>query len=169
MSERLENALKAARETRACLVGEGVVAEVPKVFRGQFGKEWKKAVVIADPRTWKAAGESVARALNAEPFLIEEGDFHAEMKYVDRVCAILASRPDCLPVAVGSGTINDVTKLASGRAGRPYMVVGTAASMDGYASYGASITYQNAKQTFPVRPRSPSSRTWMSCATHLRA
>jgi len=51
-------------------------------------------------------------------------------------------------VAVGSGTLNDLTKLASHRNGRPYMVVATAASMDGYTAFGASITYQGSKQTF---------------------
>ena len=53
-----------------------------------------------------------------------------------------------VPVAVGSGTINDLTKLAAHRTERPYMCVATAASMDGYTAYGASITYQGSKQTF---------------------
>jgi len=52
------------------------------------------------------------------------------------------------PVAVGSGTINDLTKLAAHRLGRPYMAVATAASMDGYTAFGASITYRGSKQTF---------------------
>jgi glycerol-1-phosphate dehydrogenase [NAD(P)+] len=53
-----------------------------------------------------------------------------------------------IPVAVGSGTINDLTKLAAHRTERPYLCVATAASMDGYTAFGASITYQGAKQTF---------------------
>ena len=53
-----------------------------------------------------------------------------------------------IPVAVGSGTINDLTKLAAHRVNRPYMVVATAASMDGYTAYGASITASGSKQTF---------------------
>ena len=53
------------------------------------------------------------------------------------------------PIAVGSGTINDLVKLAAHRAGRPaYLCVATAASMDGYTAFGASITFQGAKQTF---------------------
>jgi glycerol-1-phosphate dehydrogenase [NAD(P)+] len=53
-----------------------------------------------------------------------------------------------IPVAVGSGTINDLTKLAAHRVGRPYIVAAIAASMDGYSAYGASITYRGSKQTF---------------------
>ena len=61
--------------------------------------------------------------------------------------AVLAAS-QAIPVAVGSGTINDLTKLAAHRLGRPYMVVATAASMDGYTAYGASITHRGSKQTF---------------------
>src|SRR5206468_10081804 len=42
----------------------------------------------------------------------------------------------------------DLTKLAAHRLARPYMVVATAASMDGYTAYGASITTKGSKQTF---------------------
>jgi glycerol-1-phosphate dehydrogenase [NAD(P)+] len=49
---------------------------------------------------------------------------------------------------VGSGTINDLTKLSSSLVNRPYMSLATAASMDGYTAYGASITYKGSKQTF---------------------
>jgi glycerol-1-phosphate dehydrogenase [NAD(P)+] len=54
---------------------------------------------------------------------------------------------DGIPVAVGSGTINDLTKVASHLNNRQYMVVGTAASMDGYSAYGASITTAGSKDT----------------------
>ena len=55
---------------------------------------------------------------------------------------------DAIPVAVGSGTINDLVKLAAHRSGRPYLCAATAASMDGYTAFGASITHEGAKQTF---------------------
>lgn len=148
MTTKLEEALKAARDTRACIIGQGVLAELPKVFAEQFPEANGSALVIADPRTWAAAGSRVAEMLRAPSFLIEDQGLHAEMAFVDRVSQALAAHPGAVPVAVGSGTINDLTKLASGRANRPYLVVGTAASMDGYASYGASITYKNVKQTF---------------------
>jgi glycerol-1-phosphate dehydrogenase [NAD(P)+] len=72
---------------------------------------------------------------------------YADDRCVGEVQAALASLPG-IPVAVGSGTINDLTKLAAHRLGRPYMAVATAASMDGYTAYGASITQHGSKQTF---------------------
>ena len=52
-----------------------------------------------------------------------------------------------VPLAVGAGTVNDLTKLGAHLAGRPALVVATAASMDGYAAYGAAITRDGFKQT----------------------
>jgi glycerol-1-phosphate dehydrogenase [NAD(P)+] len=52
-----------------------------------------------------------------------------------------------VPIVVGSGTLNDITKLAAYRAGRQYMCVGTAASVDGYTAFGAAITRDGFKQT----------------------
>ena len=72
---------------------------------------------------------------------------HAEWKYIDRLDAVLA-QTDAVAIAVGSGTINDTTKLCSAHQQRPYMVVATAASMDGYVASGASITKDGKKQTF---------------------
>lgn len=51
-------------------------------------------------------------------------------------------------VAIGSGTVNDVTKLAAHRLGVPYIVLATAASMNGYASATASLIEGGHKQSF---------------------
>jgi len=82
-----------------------------------------------------------------DPFIFRGPDLHAEHRYVEELEGAFRTHK-AIPVAVGSGTINDLTKLASHRTDRPYMCVGTAASMDGYTAFGASITYQGAKQTF---------------------
>ena len=50
-------------------------------------------------------------------------------------------------MAVGSGVINDLTKRASDELGLRYMVVGTAASMDGYTAANSAITKDGMKQT----------------------
>lgn len=52
-----------------------------------------------------------------------------------------------LAIAVGSGTINDLTKLASFERSIPYIVVATAPSMNGYTSAIAAITIRGVKRT----------------------
>jgi glycerol-1-phosphate dehydrogenase [NAD(P)+] len=81
------------------------------------------------------------------PFVFDDPDLYAEHTFVERLQSWLAEH-DAVPIAVGSGTINDLTKLAAHRTGRQYLAVATAASMDGYTAFGASITFQGSKQTF---------------------
>ena len=54
---------------------------------------------------------------------------------------------EAIPVAVGSGTINDIVKRSAHERERPCMCVATAASMDGYTAFGASIEKDGLKQT----------------------
>lgn len=151
--ERLsvEEALRAARETRALVIDDDAIGSVPRVFSEQFGDQ--TAVIIADTNTWRVAGNAVSTALqnagvpSIEPFIFQDEDLYAEFRFVERLEESLKQH-SAIPVAVGSGTINDLTKLAAHRTGRSYLCVATAASMDGYTAFGASITYQGSKQTF---------------------
>lgn len=147
----LADALRAARDTRCLELGEGVLARTPRVFREQFGG--RAAVIVADTNTFAAAGEKVqetlasARHPTLEPFIFKSAGLYAEHGFVVELESALQQH-DAIPIAVGSGTINDLAKLAAHRVGRAYLCVGTAASMDGYTAFGASITHQGAKQTF---------------------
>ena len=82
------------------------------------------------------------------PFVYRDPALYAEIRFVRELEDALRAH-DAIPIAVGSGTINDLVKLAAHRVGRPgYLCVATAASMDGYTAFGASITSEGAKQTF---------------------
>lgn len=150
-SERIFSALQMASDTRVLRMGDGALAQTPEVFRECFGDV--PAVVVADTNTFAAAGLPVMDLLRqggldaAEPFIFDDPNLHAYDEHVLRLQELLAPG-HAIPIAVGSGTINDLTKLASHRCGRPYMTVATAASMDGYTAYGASITQDGSKQTF---------------------
>ncbi|MBA2449644.1 MAG: iron-containing alcohol dehydrogenase, partial [Chloroflexi bacterium] len=115
-----------------------------RVFEECFGD--RAAVVVADETTFAIAGLTVDRALRAsgrvvaDPFIFPlRAPLHADFPRVLELETALSAH-DALPAAVGSGTVNDLTKLAAHRLGRPYMAVATAASMDGYAAFGAAIT-----------------------------
>ncbi len=149
---RIENALRCADETKIVLIADNALKQIGSVFRECFGA--RTAQIIADPVTWQAAGQNAVEILQSEgitplndPFIFESAEIHAEMKHIETLKSSLA-KSDAIPVAVGSGTVNDLTKYASFLCGRSYMIAGTAASMDGYSSYGASIEHNSAKQTF---------------------
>jgi glycerol-1-phosphate dehydrogenase [NAD(P)+] len=147
----LAEALGSARETRALVIGRGVVRDTARIFQEQF--PGRRALIVADPTTFRIAGQATAAALQAAgiametPFLFTDPDVYAEFHFVETLESSLRGH-DAIAVAVGSGTINDLVKAASHRLGRPYLCVATAASMDGYTAFGASITFEDAKQTF---------------------
>lgn len=147
----IAEALHVARDTRRLELGPGVLPQTSRVFREQFGD--RPTVLIADTNTMAAAGQEVQRAFKAtgqavlEPFVFSDPALYAEHRFVEQLESSLRQH-SAIPVAVGSGTINDLTKLAAHRTGRPYVCFATAASMDGYSAYGASITFQGSKQTF---------------------
>ena len=160
--DKIERALERATDTKACLIGDGVLAETPSLFRGLF-EGADRAIVIDDPRTRAAAGEKVAEMLRAagaevsEHVLEPDGKvFHGDYRYAEEVreavkaAGVERNGKKIVPVAVGSGVVNDVTKRASGELGIPYLTVGTAASVDGYSSFGAALrSPEGAKQTYP--------------------
>lgn len=147
-------AIERATDTKALDTDYGSIDRTGQMFSRLF--PGKKATVIADCNTWNAAGRKVMAVLEEdgievyEPLIITDPELYAGWSYLEQVQAYLENT-DAIAIAVGSGTINDLVKLASHRIGRRYMIVGTAASMDGYTAFGASITKDGNKQTFSCR------------------
>ncbi|MCL2306029.1 MAG: sn-glycerol-1-phosphate dehydrogenase [Planctomycetaceae bacterium] len=148
---RIDTALRHADETLAVFPGENLLGQTPDFFGRLFNE--RKVVIVADENTYDAAGRAVdehfrsAKEYAVEPpFLFREAEFHADADHLEQLRSVLA-QTDAVPIAVGSGTINDLTKRAAFVCGRSYMVVATAASMDGYTAFGASIEDGGFKQT----------------------
>ena len=152
----VEEALKHTTDTKACTIGAGATDAAAGMFKELF-PDTKKAIIVEDPRTRAVAGERVEHLLEeagikcTRHVMCPGGEyFHAEYKWIDEVRGAIAAS-GAVPVAVGSGTINDIVKRSSEEVGVRYMVVGTAASMDGYTSFGAAITKDGMKQTLSCK------------------
>ncbi len=150
-NERIQAALRDASETRSVVIGAGTLAAADTTFAQCF--QDSPAVIVADEHTFVVAGGTVYEALRANGRTVEEpivfpgapalyADFNNVLQLEGQLRA-----SNAIPVVVGSGTLNDITKLAAQRVGKPYMCVGTAASMDGYTAFGAAITKDGFKQT----------------------
>ena len=148
---KVESALQRTTDTKALVIGVDTLPQTAEMFKRLFPAG--RALVVADSNTWRVAGKEVHRILaeagiaQDEPHIFTDPKLYAEWTFVGELDGVLAAT-DAVPIAVGSGVINDLTKLCSHHNGRRYMVVGTAASMDGYTAYGASITKDGNKQTF---------------------
>ncbi len=152
VQRRIDSTLRFAETTRCVRIGENLLDRTGEVFRESFGADCP-AILVADRNTMKAAGTEILNRLRGEeittleePFVFAEPNLHAERKHCDRLRERF-SHTEAIPIAVGSGTINDLVKLAAFESGRKYMIVATAASMDGYAAYGAPIESGGFKKT----------------------
>ena len=99
-----------------------------------------RLAVVSDQTTHDVMGARIAKALRplgpVESIVLDHP--HADMAGVRALTEKLRGFDSA--VAVGSGTVNDLTKYVTSLDGRRYCVFATAASMNGYTSSTASIT-----------------------------
>jgi len=130
------------------------LGKLPRVARSIF--PGRSFIVVADERTWKAAGRRADGELRrsglpcSEPMMLE-GEPHGDDKSVAAVRGGI-ERAKAVPVAVGSGTINDLVKRASFEAGTEYICVPTAPSVDGFTSSGSALKVKGFKTTLACPP-----------------
>ena len=154
VNDMIAEALRHTTDTKACEIGRGAIADAPAMFCRLF--PGATAIVVADDNTWRVAGRRVQADLEAngvpaaKPYVFAASGLFAEWDYVMTLERALKS-VNAIPIAVGSGVINDLCKLVAHRLGRRYMVLGTAASMDGYTAANAAITKDGMKQTMNCR------------------
>ncbi len=125
------------------VVGRGARRSLPDLLGEHVGAD---ALLVADPQTRAAA--ALGDVGGAWLRLPEHP--HADDATVEIVRASVEDAPGLL--AVGSGTINDLCKRAGALLGKPFVVFGTAASMNGYASGIAAILSEGLKTTVPASP-----------------
>ena len=133
------------------VIGTGAVNRVPE-FVNQYGK---KPFVVADVHTFAAAGEKVCSLLKDASipfvsFVFKEEALEPDEKTVGAAFMHYDTSCDVI-VGVGSGVINDVCKILSNTTGNPYIIVGTAPSMDGYASATSSMSRDGVKVSLNSR------------------
>ena len=139
-------------DIQAIRVGSSVIQELPGILRDLGASH---IFLVADNYTYEAAGRQVEQLLDQAGLSYHKRVFQTETPLVPNeyalgsVLAAMTSQDDML-LAVGSGTLNDVTKYVSARTGVPYVIAATAPSMDGYASTVAPTILDGFKTTLPA-------------------
>ncbi len=154
-----------AMRTREIYIGEDWTARLTALARelGAGG-----VTLVADERTFEAAGRDAERALGQEfpvkTVLLRGRELHADAESIGKVLLGVSERTKLL-VAVGSGTVNDTTRFVAHRVKTPYLVVGTAPSMDGYASSVSPVLEEGMKITYEaVHPEAVLASPRVLCA-----
>ena len=130
---------------RFCDIGSGVIADMLPERIKEYG--FKKAMIYADRNTWKAAGREVTDAIKDMPYTLytfADKDVFGNESSTGQ--AVFNFDDSCdLILAVGSGSVNDVSKAVSRISKTPYIIIGTAPSMDGFASNTSSMVVDGLK------------------------
>lgn len=134
------------------ITGSGAVNALPEVIAG-YGA--KRAFVLSDIHTFEAAGKTVCGLLDKNGiehvgYSFDEEHVKPDEESVGRAVMFFDKKCDII-IGVGSGVINDIGKILSSISGRPYIIVGTAPSMDGYASDSSSMTRNGLKISLSSR------------------
>ena len=108
-----------------------------------------KLFLVADTNTYEAQGRAVADALRAGGFDLKQLVFTNEEVIADAAhvfdVLIAAGGEPRTYIAVGSGTLTDITRFASHRSHSQFISVPTAPSVDGFASIGAPLIIHGVK------------------------
>ena len=133
--------------TEECVVSPDAEREMRDYLRS---KGWTDPLIIADDNTVKFA----PRLTDLFPAKVETVDGHAHATEV--WCARVGEtvdreRPDVL-IACGSGSVHDITRYVAHERGIPFVSYPTAASVDGFVSGVAAMTWHGQKLTFPASP-----------------
>lgn len=176
--ERIARGLAVSTDTKIFEMRSGAAECAPQVFKQCFpGRKAAIVADVNTWRVLGKSVDSLFRAASipTESYVIDKNEFHAEWRFVEMTDRIVEGRfnearalenstgysdspaedsfrpadeNNFVLVSVGSGVINDLCKLASHHYGQSYLTLPTAASVDGFSSFGASISYHNSKQTF---------------------
>lgn len=110
-----------------------------------------RLLLVADDNTTAAAGQALEATLQANGFEVKTArlrgaEIIATESYFVEVM-LQAGPPTWTYVAVGSGSITDITRFVSYHTGTDFIAFPTAASVDGYTSAGAPSVIGGFKKT----------------------
>lgn len=109
---------------------------------------FKNITIICDENTYAAAGEEIKEIIPNGKFInLKSENLHANEITVQNVYECLSVENDVL-IALGSGTIHDITRYVAYNKDIPFISVPTAASVDGFVSTVAAMTWRGYKKTF---------------------
>ena len=132
--------------TKKVIVEKNAIAKLPAILSEIGGT---KPFLLSGHDTFAVAGEKVCAVLDDagisygkyvfghSPVLPTEHSVGSAVMNFDYSCDAV--------VGIGSGVINDIGKILAKATGRPYIIVGTAPSMDGYASPTSSMEMDGRK------------------------
>ncbi len=147
-------------EPQEIVYSDDAIGQLPEIC-SRYAQD-KSVLVLMDNRTSEAAGAEAVRVLKSAGWTVCEHILPDSEAGSSPVCDLKTRRSldgltglgekVSLALAVGAGTINDLAKWLAFDEGKPYLVLATAASMNGYASANVAPTIDGVKTLIRACP-----------------
>lgn len=132
-------------ETRAAVIEPGCLFEFEK-YMAQFGVTGKRCALYGE-NSYAATADRHPRA--EQQIVLDPTGLHANEISTAEVLAKLEGDVEVI-VAVGSGTIHDIARFCAHERGIRFVSCPTGASVDGFCSTVAAMTWYGFKKTLPA-------------------
>jgi len=134
------------------IIEDGALLKIPRLIRN---KGYKQIFVVSDLNTEVAAGLKVKELLTEnqiafQAYVFSEKELIPDEKAVGTLLIQVPVGCDLI-LAVGSGTLNDLSRFVTSKLGIDYYVIATAPSMDGFASNVSPLIVDHVKTTYEIK------------------
>ncbi len=120
-------------------------------------RQFDRFMLIADANTYAALGQRIEQALQTQGWDVRTVVFRGQDEVIADEAHLIevlvqADAQARVYLAVGSGTITDITRFVSHRTRNPFISLPTAPSVDGFVSVGAPLVIAGLKETIVCSP-----------------
>ncbi|MDO4306678.1 MAG: sn-glycerol-1-phosphate dehydrogenase [Eubacteriales bacterium] len=137
-------------DVKEILIEEGAVDALEEAMADGFLKEYISPLLICDTNTYRATEEIMEEIYDrCQVLVLEAAGLHADNYAVEIVENCMEEDIDLI-LAVGGGTIHDISRYVACQYRIPFVSVPTAASVDGFVSTVAAMTWNGLKKTIPA-------------------
>ena len=131
------------------IIEKGAINKLPQILSEKY-PQYKNIVMICDENTYEAAGKKVEQLLpSVHTIILDPTNLHADEHGVGLAEEGLKKYPGVdFMIACGSGSIHDITRYHAYNKKINFLSIPTAASVDGFVSTMAAMTWKGMKKTF---------------------
>lgn len=137
-------------DVKEIIIEEGAVDKLEHEMSDGFLKEYISPLLICDTNTYRVAEEIMEEIYDrCQELVLDAEDLRADEYAVEIVENYMEDDIDLI-LALGAGTIHDISRYVAFKYKIPFVSIPTAASVDGFVSTVASMTWNGLKQTMPA-------------------
>lgn len=131
------------------VIEEGALSHLPNIMKERYS-QYQHVGMLCDENTYEAAGKRVKELIpEIIVMMLSSDNLHADEHGVEAAANALNQHKEIdFLIACGAGTIHDITRFHCYEKHIPFLSIPTAASVDGYVSTVAAMTWHGFKKSF---------------------